>query len=235
MENYLLQYMNKRLPDDENLPYHRPSGPVITISREVGCGGLEISRLLAEELSKNGAYRPWQVISKEILTHSAMELKVAPEKIERLLKSAGFTSFEEVLAAMSDKYYKSNKRIIRQVRTVIRNFATNGYGIILGRAGHIIAADIKNALHVRLVAPYSWRVNKVMERFRCDEKIAAKKIEDGEIERSNFKRFFADAKGDERFDLCIDVSGFSPQSIAGLIAHAFEYKKLPQNINIPYF
>lgn len=240
MKNSLLSYMNKRLGEtDQASPREKNiQGPVITISREVGCGGIKLGHLMIDELNKCVLCKQWQVISKEVLNESANELKIKPEKIDRLFATHEHFTFDEVLAAFSDKYYKSSRTIVKTVREVIRNFAIDGCCIIVGRAGHLIAADVKNALHVRLVAPLDWRIRAIASRKNIPASEALKYIERTEAERTVFRDHFKkDKKQEERFDLVVDVSAFKEDKLARLILSAFEMKGIPEQLKkaVPYF
>lgn len=232
MKNYLLSYLNKRMEEEqEKTPFVRPAGPVITISREVGCGGLRISHHLAAKLNKHGYGKKWQVISKEVLSESAHELQVTPEKVERLMKLNQHFTFDEILTAFSDKYYKSNRVIMKTVREVIRNFAVDGCCIILGRGGHIIAGDIKNALHVRLIAPVEWRVDRISASRGLSSSDALQYVRETDLERDNLHKYFLKEKGaEENYDVVIDVSRFSEGMVVQLISYAFECKGIPGNM-----
>ncbi len=239
MKNNLLSYLNKRMEEaeKEQTPFVKPAGPVITISREVGCGGLQISRQLAEELNKYAYCGKWQVVSKEILSESAQGLQVAPEKVERLMKLDQHFAFDEILAAFTDKYYKSNRVIMKTVREVIRNFAVDGCCIILGRGGHIIAGDIKNALHIRLIAPLDWRVNRISESRGLPHAEALQYVKETDQERDLLHKYFLkDKTAEENYDLVVDVSRFSKSMVVRLISYAFQCKCVPDNPNkTPYF
>ncbi|MGV8092632.1 MAG: AAA family ATPase [Mangrovibacterium sp.] len=238
MKNYLVNYLNKRMEEDGQTPYVKTPGPVITISREVGCGGLQVSHLLAAEMNKIVYCKRWQVISKEILNESAQELQVAPEKVERLLKLNEHFTFDEILSAFTDKYYKSNRVILNTVREVIHNFAIEGYCIILGRASHIIASDIRNALHIRLVAPTDWRVSRISASKGFSRAEALQYIKETDIERDNLRKcFLKDKNAEDNYDLVIDVSRFSEDMVVRLIAQAFELRGIgEENLKkFPYF
>lgn len=217
--------------EKKKTPYIKTPGPVITISRQTGCGGLQISHQLASELNKAVVYKTWQVMSKEVLNESAQELKLAPEKVERLLKVNEHFAFEEILSAFTDKYYKSNRAILKTVREVIRNFAVEGYCIILGRGGNIIAGDIKNALHIRLVAPIDWRVNRLCSIRGLPRAETLQYVKDTDMEREHLHKCFLNEKNtDENYDLVIDVSRFSTNMVVKLIVHAFECKEIAENM-----
>jgi len=240
MKNYLVSYLNKRMEEaeaNEKSPYIKVPGPVITISREVGCGGLQISHLLAAEMNKHVFEKKWQVVSKEVLVESAQELKVAPEKVERLLKFNANLTFDEILSAFTDKYYKSNRVILKTVRDVIHNFAVDGCCIILGRAGHVISGDIQNALHIRLIAPVEWRVKRISSSRKISEAEALQYIKETDLERENLHKYFLkDKNAVETYDVVIDVSRFATEMVVQLIAHAFDCKGIAENMKkFPYF
>jgi cytidylate kinase len=232
--------MNKRLGEEVKktaLDYQH-SGPVITISREVGCGGILLSQNLAGELNKSLFCRQWQVISKEVLSQSAKELSVKQTKVDRLFSTTRHFTFDEILSAFSEKYYKSNRVIMKTVREVIYNFASDGCCIIVGRAGHLIASDIEDALHVRLVAPIEWRVNSIAARKQLNKADALKHINEIEKERIVFRDYFRKNRDEEeRFDLTVDVSRFETSQLVKLILNAFELRGIPERMkkNVPYF
>jgi len=240
MENTLLNYMNKRFGEEgkRRTEHFKMAGPVITISREVGCGGIKLSQKLAEELNKSVFCKQWQVISKEVLSESARELKMKPEKVDRIFSSQEHFTFDEILSAFSDKYYKSNKVITKTVREVIHNFATDGCCIIVGRAGHLIANDIDNALHVRLIAPIKWRVESISARRNLSKADALKYINETEKEREVFRDHFRKNKHEpESFDIIIDISRFEMNKLVKIILTAFEMKGIPEQMKktVPYF
>lgn len=221
-KNHLLSYLSKRMEEKEKSASARKEGPVITISRQVGCGGLQISDLLAAEMNRNNFEKRWQVISKEVLNESAQELKVAPEKVERLLNRDEHFTLDEILAALTDKYYKSNRVILKTVKEVIRNFAAEGNCIILGRAGRIITADIADALHVRLIAPLEWRMQMLAGRRGISVTEALSYIKETDLQRESLQKYFLKDKNVEfSYDLVLDVSRFSSDNVAKIIACAF--------------
>lgn len=240
MENTLLNYMNYRFGGQNRKPEHsvKPVGPVITISREVGCNGTALAQLVANELNKTIFYKQWQVVSKEVLSASARELKVTPGKVSRLVTTSEYSTFDEILSAFTEKYYKSSKTIIKTIREVIRNYSKDGCCIIVGRAGNIIASDLENSLHLRLVAPLTWRISAIAERKNMSKAEAKKYIEETEKEREIFRKYFQNTKEDaDRFDLTIDISRFNQDNLVKLILTAFEMRGVPERFRktVPYF
>lgn len=209
MDNTMWSYLNKRMqqqsPNYQNS--NTSSGPVICISREVGCKGVKFAQQLAAELEKQPGNKKWKVISKEILAESARELNMDPAKLQSILHNKDRSAFDDILNAFSEKRYKSDGKIRKTLIDLISSFANDGYCIIVGRAGHIIARDIEKSLLVRLTAPLEWRIQQTMKLNDLNEKEAIDFMTKIEAERLNLRKHIADdsAKHDT-FDLTIDLS-----------------------------
>lgn len=229
MNNTLMVYLTKRLHQNSNKYHapHHPPGPVICISREVGCGGVNIARLLAVELEKMGTCKRWKVLSKEILEESARELNMDPNKLRHYLKEGDRGMFDEILAAFSEKRYKSDRKITKTLVDLITSFANDGHCIIVGRAGHIITRNIEKALFIRLTAPLNWRIKQIMEKFDMDIREATVFIEKTERERENLQRHIGGENyQDYGFDLTINLSKLNITEVIGLIKFTAQTKGL---------
>lgn len=230
MGNSLLVYLNKRISDEKTLKKtESTAGPVITISREVGCNGLKLARLIAPRLNTYKSNAKWRVLSKEVFYESARELNMEPEKIRKTFKQSDKYTFEEILKAFSDKSYKSERKIVKTVYDVILSFAIDGYCIIVGRAGHVIAHNIENALHIRLVAPLEYRVKNIMHNNKLNKEQAINFIDKVEKERMAFRKAISsDNIKSDLFDLCINRAMFNDEEIVDFIEYAVNKKKIIQ-------
>lgn len=231
MKNSLMIYLNKRLLGQDTVRKKSlEEGPVITISREVGCNGLKLAVLLAERLNLHKLSAEWRVLSKEVFQESARELNMDPERIRKTFKHADKYTFDEILRAFNDKSYKSDRKISKTVADVIHSFAIDGFCIIVGRASHIIAKDIKNSLHIRLVAPLEYRINSIMNTKRLNRKEAIIFIHKIEIERDAFRNSICKDKNFvELFDLSINRDKFVDEEIVDIIEYAVNKKKILQD------
>jgi cytidylate kinase len=229
MNNTLMVYLNKRLHqnDPRYLEHNSQPGPVICISREVGCGGVNIAKQLANELDKQCVCKKWKVLSKEILEESARGLDMDPNKLRNYLKEGDRSIFDDVLSAFSEKRYKSDRKISKTLIDLVLSFANDGYCIIVGRAGHIIAKDIEKSLLVKLTAPLNWRIKQIMEKNNLNLREAVEFIEKTEKERENFRKHIAgDHTHAEEFDLTINLSRMKVENAISLICHASQVKGL---------
>ncbi len=227
MGNSLLSYLNKRL--HESIPHRKnnfeAAGPVITISREVGCRGVALAGLLAEGLNQRRMYSNWKVFSKEIFYKSAKELNMESDKVKRMFKETSNYSFDQILNAFGNKNYKSNAKIVNTVRDVIYDIAIEGFCIIVGRGGHIIARDIKNALHIRFIAPFEFRLEKVMATNNLNVREAKDFVNKVEKERNIFRKTIkAESVEEPEFDLVVNCASFSEEQIVDLIIQAIKVK-----------
>lgn len=226
MSNSLMHYLNRRMKEKESLKSKNMAmaGPVITISREVGCNGNVLAALLEDRLNKQLKKGSWEVLSKEIFHASAKELDLDPEKVRQTFKKTDRYIFDEILNAFKDKRYKSEERIVKTVKEVVRSLAIDGFCIIVGRASHIIASDIRNALHIRLTAPLGYRINNIMTNNKLNRNEAIAFIERVENERLAFRKTLKVNSLCEFFDLTINRGSFSDEQALDLIEFAIKTK-----------
>jgi len=233
MSNALLSYLNKRLGEGTAMGNMvGPPGPVITISREVGCNGVKLAHKIAKRLNKRNLDNDWKVLSKEVFFQSAKELDVEPEKVQRVFRQSDRYVFNEILEAFSNRKYKSEKKIVKTVTDVIKTFSKEGFCIIVGRAGHIIAHDIKNALHMRLVAPIEYRIKTIIDNNHLNREEAIDFIEKVEKERLTFRKSMGKVEYEEdMFDMFLNRASFDEEKTIDLIEMAIEKKNILRDYN----
>lgn len=228
MTNILLKYLEdryKHIPKEDD----QSRGPVITISRDFGCPANMCATDLAELLSKidDVEKEPWRVINKEILEQASKELGLTPEKIEFVFKFEKRSAVDEILEALSSKYYKSERKIKNKIREVIRSIGEQGRVIIVGRAGSTILHDIPNSLHIKLIAPLKFRVNGVSRRHKISHSEALKLTEEMDKKRALLRSEFAGKRTyNVDYDLIFNCEKFESDDIVGLIAKASEIRGL---------
>jgi cytidylate kinase len=232
MSNLLLTYLNKRMTehDIKQKSATLVAGPVITISREVGCNGVKLANLIVARLNSKKPEDNWKMISKEVFEESAKELKMEPDQVRKTLHQSERFVFEDMIKAFSDKNYKSDLTIGNTMKRVILQIATEGNCIIVGRAGHIIAGNIKNALHIRLVAPLDYRINTIMHNNQLTREESINFINRVEKERITFRKaILKEDPQNEIFDITFNRAAFSDEQMVDLIEFAATEKKLFQN------
>jgi len=227
MGNELMNYLNRRMKNEN--PFEKgklaTAGPVITISREVGCGGIKLAKKLACRLNEQRFLDDWRVLSKEIFYKSATELEMDTEHVMRIFTDSDKYTFEEIIKAFNNKNFKSERRITNTVKEVIRSCAVEGFAIIVGRAGHIVASDIKNAFHIRLTAPFDYRINVVQGKYNFTRDKAIEYITRVEQERIAFRNAFNDNKlNPDNFDIVLNRASYTDDNIVDIIENAIDKK-----------
>ncbi|MDD2380882.1 MAG: cytidylate kinase-like family protein [Mariniphaga sp.] len=235
MSNALLEYLNKRL-GKKNIfqPRECSPGPLITISREVGCNGVKLANKMISRFNQRHLGPDWKVLSKEVFFQSAKELDMNPDDVRRVFKHSDTYTLNDILNAFSNRKFKSERKVIKTVKEVIHSFAEEGFCIIVGRAAHIIAHDIDNAIHIRLFAPTGYRIKTIMDNNHLNYEEAMEFINKVEKERKTFRKALRDQVDDnDFFDLCINRASFQDEEVIDLIEQAAQKKNIFKDYGQP--
>jgi cytidylate kinase len=206
-------------------------GPVVTISREVGCPAKKLAAGLTERLntlkSSRSKEHPWRWISKEILHESARELEVDSSQIQHIFDYKSRGVLEDLLLAQSKSYYKSDLKIRTTIAKVIRKFANEGNAIIVGRGGVAITRDIPKSLHIFLEAPLEWRALRVAEKHNFTIEQARHYAQNIDRKRAHFRELF-EGKGTDytSFDLKLNCMALEIREMLDIIVCAIRTRSM---------
>lgn len=216
MENIFLKYMNDKLSVKVNKP--KTPGPVITISREYGCYGTQIAKLVTENINKNQSTQ-WQMISNEILSQVAKNLMVTPDRISHVFGAEVKGAVEDFFSAFSiSKRYVSDANVVRYISDIVTSYANEGNVVIVGRAGCVLTKHIKKSLHIKIIAPLDWRVASVANRFEISTEEAKAKVLGIDAKRHTFMEMFNGIKPEsELFDLVVNRATLTNEEIVDTI------------------
>jgi cytidylate kinase len=206
-------------------------GPVVTISREMGCPAKIIASGLTQQLNtlKRGKAKdhPWRWISKEILEESARVLKVDSSQIQHVFDYKSRGVLEDLLLAQSKDYYKSDLKIRTTIARVIRRFANEGNAVIVGRGGVAITRDIPKSLHIFLEAPMEWRAVRVAEKHGMTIEQARAYAQNIDKKRALFRDYFQ-GKGNDytRFDIKLNCMTLEREELVEIIIGALKTRSM---------
>ncbi len=219
MGNLLLNYLKERDAAREALKsISNLGGTLITISREAGCDAVGLAELIAARFNSKQPKTKWKVISKEIYQETAEELQMDPKEVFKILHKSEKFAFEKVLKAFGDKHYVSETKIEKTIKEVILHNAIDGHCIMVGRAVHIIAKEIKKALNIRLVAPLHYRVSLIMENNHLNKEEAIEYIRKVDMERKAYRKvLLKDNPQFKLFNITFDRSAFTDEEIVDII------------------
>ena len=201
MDNIFVKYLSKKAKKEEAKIFS--PGPIITISRQFGCFGTDTAKKLAEKITKKST-NAWDYITKEVLEESAKKMDVSVHEIAHVFGADEKSFLSDIMVSFMSKAYKSDSMIKRTIYSVVRTYAEQGNCIIVGRAGCIVAKDIKKALHVRIIAPFEFRKEVIKSRFNLSDKKAYKMVVETDKKRDLFMKFFkGDLPDEEVFDVIL--------------------------------
>ena len=201
-------------------------GPVITISRLTGCDARQVAAILADDLNHRFGTSKWKWVDKDIIYAIAKELNTGAERVENFYKGIELSNISEMIMAFSGGFV-SDLRVKKAIRDVVLSMCKEGHIILVGRGGVSIAHEIADAIHIRLIAPFYWRVENVMKKKNMKIETAEKFVLDTDEKRFNLIHSFLEKKPmniDYLFDATINRKSFTLQEIADIILSMYEKK-----------
>lgn len=234
MENRLFEYMNSRIgrefiPTDQK----KEAGPVITISRQTGCGARGIAWTICEELNKRKPAAKneikWRFISREILQESAEQLNLDTRALKSVIDDKDRGIMDQIVGALSTHSHKSDQKIKKTVQDVIRQFGNIGNAVIIGRGASSICRDINQSLHIRLVAPEQWRIAEIARRLDFSKAYATEYVHKRDVERDLLVTKLLGGKPDSlEYDVEFNRIRFTEKQLADAIIQLAIIKGLIQ-------
>lgn len=205
-------------PDDD--------GPVITISRQTGCDARQVAEIVVDNLNRKYNTKKWRWIDKDIIYKIAEELNTDALRVENFYNGIELSNVSEMIMAFGGNFV-SDLRVKKAIREVVLSMCKEGFIVMVGRGGVSLAREITDALHIRLVAPFYWRVDNVMKKKNIDIEAAEEYVIDTDEKRYNLILTFLDRKPlniDYLFDATINRNSFSISEIAELISLMYDKK-----------
>jgi cytidylate kinase len=178
---------------------------VITISRDLGSGGFDI----AQQVAKNLGY--------EFVDKSTAD---------GIFRQYGLTKFDDLYNSalgILDLVNADNLLIVSMLNEILEAVARRGKIVILGRAGFAVLGGYADVLNVRIQAPFSERVKRVMAREGLtDPQSTEERVREDDNVHRKYVQMFYNKHWDEpsNFDLVIDTSSLSSDMAVNQIVEA---------------
>lgn len=190
---------------------------IITISRQAGSLGDETGRAVAEHLGYE---------------------HIEQFQISKALSSLGFTisdidRYDEKKPTIWQTLTMQKELFSHLIRAAVYEFAALKNVVIVGRGGQIILKDVPEALHVRLIAPYAIRLNRLIEQG-FDEKKAEHTLRQRDRDSSGYLSTYFGSEWDDSglYDLVINTRTMTVSESVDIISAAAGAVKItssPQN------
>lgn len=185
---------------------------IITISREMGSGGIPIAHQVAEQLG-------YDLIDGDMLKEVAGDYGLSPEALEQAdEKPPAFVAGRDEQIAVD----------LHQIELIILERALKGNVIIYGRGGQDLLKRASNLFRVRIVAPFEERVERWAEREWLDPDYARILVRKSDQQRAGFIKYYFDRDWQDPlyYDLIINTSRLSEEMAVQLICAGVKDKNL---------
>jgi cytidylate kinase len=143
---------------------------VLTVSRQMGCGGDEIARTIAQTLQ-------WEYMDHALINRAAREADV-PE-----VALAHIDEFDLLGLRPSPQEHRA---YLNQVERIIHELADKGNVIIVGCAAQMVLAGNLEALHIQIIAPIEVRIAHLMQQEAIPEAAAMERLLAGDKKRAKY-------------------------------------------------
>ena len=185
--------------------------PVVTISREPGCGASQIANNLAIKLGMD-------FMDSEIL-HMIAENAEMSEKVIKTVNEEELTLRENMLNALFAERYLTPDSYLQILTKVVSTISLHGNAIILGRGGNFILHP-KETFRVRIIGPEDLKIKNCSQIGKEDAK---KYIQDTEEQRKAFaqKYFRANIEDSHAYDIVINMQSYTPAGAVEALTAAF--------------
>ncbi len=198
---------------------------IITIGRQFGSGGREIGEKVAQ-------YFGIPYYDKELLTRAAKESGFCEEMIknhdERPTNSFLYNlvmdtySFGYNASSFMDMPI-SHKVFLAQFDT-IKNIASEGPCVIVGRCADYALHDFKNCIHLFIYGDEESKVRRIMQRYDLSEEKARDMCVKKDKQRQSYYNYYTSKKWGraDSYDFCLSSSVLGEEGTVKLIVQIVE-------------
>ncbi len=189
--------------------------PIITISREYGCGGREIGRKLAEKLGL--PYYDYEKISNIASRDSGYS--------EELFENADKKASNSLMYSMSligtggPYNMPLNDRLFLIQSGIIRTIADQGPAVIVGRCSDYVLMDYTRCVNIFIFADIETKIKRVMQRKNVSEKEAAQLALISDKRRATYYNYYSDRRWGkmENYDISVNTSNTDLDSVVDVL------------------
>jgi len=204
---------------------------IVAISNQYGSGALEIARGVAAALG-------YEYVDEQLPVVVAKRLRVTPQAVEenedaaptlgeRFLVGLERATPELAAASATEPF---DEELLRAVREAVREYASRGNAVIVGRGAAAILGDRPDVLRVFIYAPREWRIANAAATAAVSRDVAQAEVDRVDRARAGYLRdWYGLEFGDPRnYDLCVDASRLSvPQCTAAIVAAVQSKERSP--------
>lgn len=193
---------------------------VITISREYGSGGATLADMLARSLG-------WKLVDESLVAEVAKRAKIDPETaarydecvdpwFHRLVKGLWQGGYEGLATAVDSRTIDS-EGMTKFAGEIIREAASLGQCVIVGRGAQCILRNRKNVFHVSIFGPHQQKIQRMRDRLAPGMN-AERMMEETDRRRAAYiNRFYGEDWKDRRLYHLVITSGLGLETVRDAI------------------
>jgi cytidylate kinase len=196
---------------------------VITISREYGSGGATLAEMLARSLD-------WKLVDESLVAEVAKRAKVDPgvaarydECVDpwfhRLVKGLWQGGYEGLATAVDSKTIDS-EGMTKFAGEIIREAASLGQCVIVGRGAQCILRNHKNVFHVSIFGPHQQKIQRMRDRLAPGTNAERVMDETDRRRAAYINRFYGEDWKDRRLYHLVISSGLGLETVRDTILRA---------------
>jgi len=214
IESHLHKWETDKVSKKMNEGVARHYSPIITISRQAGSHGVEISALTATRLN-------YQLLDRTIVDTIAERASIRRSAVKTLDERA-FSVLDEFLRETVLSNVLSPSRYIEHLASVLVVAAEHGKAVIAGRGANFILRTFP-LFRVRIVCPLKERVERFAELKQLALKDAEARVKKSDANRAAYIRsyFRADINDATNYDMVINTERMEIEQASGIIIEAF--------------
>lgn len=167
--------------------------PLVTISRQSGCGAHAIGEKLAVYLEKHAAEpsRPWKLFDENLVRNVLAEHRL-PRRLARFMSEDRASEFSDMIDEMLGTHPPFDL-LVKHTKDTITGLAQRGNVILIGWGANVITRRFPHATHVRLVASLEKRVEHVRLIRDVPKKVALELVQIEDRGRNRYlKKYFGE-------------------------------------------
>lgn len=207
---------------------------IITVGRQIGSGGHDVARLLAEMFG-------CRFYDRELLNLAAKESGFSETFFEQNDEHKGFfkSIFQMHGSFIDGAFYRnefSQESLFKFQSDAIVRAASESSCVFVGRCADYVLREIPGKIDVFITADMDDRIRRVAERKGCTPEQARKLIVTGESDRSSYYDYYTGKRWghSDSYDLCVNTSHLGIEGTAQLIGDFLKMKSMKDEENRNY-
>ena len=197
---------------------------IITVGRQIGSGGHDVARMLAEMFG-------CRFYDRELLNLAAKESGFSETFFEQNDEHKGFfkSIFQMHGSFIDGAFYRnefSQESLFKFQSDAIVRAASESSCVFVGRCADYVLREIPGKIDVFITADMDDRISRVAERKGCTPEQARKLIVTGESDRASYYNYYTGKRWghSDSYDLCVNSSILGIEGTAKFIEEFIKLK-----------